>query len=320
MRALILAAGLGTRLRPLTYLRAKAAVPVNGEPLVRRIAASLVRQGFADLVVNLHHRPASIAAALGDGGDLGARVRYSWEQPVLGSAGGPRRALPLLVDGDDDPRGKFLIVNGDTLTDADLRALIATHQRAGDAAVTMALIPNPEPRKYGGVRVEGDRVVGFTRAGAGDASYHFIGLQVAEARVFAHLPDGQPAESVNAVYRTLLAGDPRAIAAHVCDATFQDIGTPADYLRTSLELARVEGMRMASGARAQVHASATVERTAIWDDVKLGADVRLEETIVCDGASIPDGSRYSRCAILPADAGPPAAHERVERGLLISPF
>ena len=320
MRALILAAGLGTRLRPLTHLRAKAAVPVNGEPLVRRIAASLVRQGFADLVVNLHHRPATIAAALGDGGDLAARVRYSWEQPVLGSAGGPRHALPLLVDGSADARARFLIANGDTLTDADVRALLDTHERAGDAAVTMALIPNPEPRKYGGVRVERDRVVGFSRAGAVDVSYHFIGLQIAESRVFADLPDGQPSESVNALYPALLAREPRAIAAHVCAAAFQDIGTPADYLRTSLELARVEGMRMTMGARARVHASASVERTAIWDDVTIGAGVRLEETIVCDGASVPEGARYSRCAILPADAGPPATHERVERGLLISPF
>ena len=320
MRALILAAGLGTRLRPLTHLRAKAAVPVNGEPLVRRIAASLVHHGFTDVVVNLHHRPATVAAVLGDGSDLGARVRYSWEDPVLGSAGGPRRALPLLVDGRDDPRARFLLVNGDTLTDADLGALVDTHERAGDAAVTMALIPNPEPRKYGGVLVDGDRVVGFTRAGAVDVSYHFIGLQVAEARVFADLPEGRPSESVNAVYPALLAREPRAIAAHVCGATFQDIGTPADYLRTSLALARVEGSRMTAGARARVDASASLERTAIWDDVTVGAGARLEDAIVADGAAIPAGARYSRCAILPAGAAPPAPHERLEQGLLISPF
>ena len=320
MRALILAAGLGTRLRPLTHLRAKAAVPVNGEPLVRRIAASLVRHGFADLIVNLHHRPATIAAVLGDGGDLGARVRYSWEDPVLGSAGGPRRALPLLVDGSDDPRARFLLVNGDTLTDADLGALVDTHERAGDAAVTMALIRNPEPHKYGGVVVERDRVVGFTRAGTVDVSYHFIGLQVAESRVFADLPDGRPSESVNALYPALLAREPRAIAAHVCDATFQDIGTPADYLRTSLELARVEGTRLTAGARASVDASASVERTAIWDDVTVGPGAQLEDTVVADGAAIPAGARYARCAILPAGAAPPAPHERLEQGLLISPF
>src|SRR5207253_9554617 len=97
MRALVLAAGLGTRLQPLTLARAKAAAPVDGEPLIRRTIRELVAQGVTDLVVNLHHHPESIAAALGDGADLGARIRYSWESPVLGSAGGPRHALPLLL-------------------------------------------------------------------------------------------------------------------------------------------------------------------------------------------------------------------------------
>ena len=96
-RALLLTAGLGTRLHPLTYVRAKAAVPINGEPLVRRVIRGLATAGIRDLVLNLHHRPASIAALVGDGSDLGVRVSYSWEQPVLGSAGGPRHALPLVA-------------------------------------------------------------------------------------------------------------------------------------------------------------------------------------------------------------------------------
>src|SRR5262249_12811551 len=91
--ALVLTAGLGTRLRPLTTARAKPAIPVAGEPMIRRIIAWLVRHGVRDLVLNLHHLPASLTAIVGDGSDLAARVRYSWEQPiVLGSAGGPRLA------------------------------------------------------------------------------------------------------------------------------------------------------------------------------------------------------------------------------------
>src|SRR4051812_36989828 len=88
--ALVLTAGLGTRLHPLTYVRAKAAVPVNGETLARRAVRWLAGHGVHDLVLNLHHLPATIAASVGGGCDLGARVRYSWEDPVLGSAGGPR--------------------------------------------------------------------------------------------------------------------------------------------------------------------------------------------------------------------------------------
>src|SRR3954463_1899364 len=132
MRALVLTAGLGTRLQPLTLARAKAAAPVDGDPLARRTIRWLVAQGIDDLVLNLHHKPETITAAVGDGSDLGVRVRYSWESPVLGSAGGPRHALPLLLDGIDAAAPRtFVLVNGDTLTDVDLPAMIAAHRRTG---------------------------------------------------------------------------------------------------------------------------------------------------------------------------------------------
>jgi len=120
-RALVLTAGLGTRLRPLTLARAKAAVPVDGEPLASRVIRWLAASGVRDLVLNLHHKPDTITGTIGDGSSLGVRVRYSWETPVLGSAGGPRRALPLLVDG-LDPAPPLLFVNGAYIGSAALRA------------------------------------------------------------------------------------------------------------------------------------------------------------------------------------------------------
>jgi mannose-1-phosphate guanylyltransferase len=315
--AIVLTAGLGTRLRPLTYVRAKAAVPVNGETLARRAVRWLASQGVADLVLNLHHLPATVTGSVGDGADLGARVRYSWEQPVLGSAGGPRHALPLLRDlpnresrtanreppiPDREPRtanrDSFFIINGDTLTDIDVRAVLAAHQTSG-AAVTMAVIPNPRPDKYGGVRVS-DRgwVTGFTRAGSGGESYHFIGVQVADARVFAPLEDGVPSETVNSLYPRLIETDSRSIGAFVCDASFRDIGTPADYLDTSIQLAAREGNRMVSDRGTRIHDDASVVRSAVWDDVTIGRDAELTACVVGDGVAIPPGARYHRCAIV----------------------
>ena len=325
-KALVLTAGLGTRLRPLTYVRAKAAVPVNGDTLARRACRWLVEHGVHDLVLNLHHRPSTITGSVGDGSDLGARVRYSWENPVLGSAGGPRRALPLLVDEQErianrEPRAAnpstFLIVNGDTLTDVDIAAMAASHTESG-AAVTMALIPNPRPDKYGGVQVAGGRwVTGFTRTGDGDASYHFIGVQIADARVFAHLEDGAPAETVNALYPQLIARDRHSVAAFISNASFRDIGTPADYLDTSAQLAALEGDRMASGKRTCIDDSASVLRSAVWDDVRIGGGAEIIECILCDGVEIPAGAQYRRCAIVPAGARSPQADEWIDGGLLI---
>jgi mannose-1-phosphate guanylyltransferase len=314
-RALVLTAGLGTRLRPLTSVRAKAAVPVNGDPLARRVIRWLVSQGVTDLILNLHHHPHTLTRRVGDGADLGARVRYSWENPVLGSAGGPRHALPLLSP-------TMILVNGDTLTDVDIVAMVAAHRQAG-ALVTMALIPNPRPDKYGGVEVSADGwVTGFTRPGTPRESFHFIGVQIAEARVFATLEDGIAAESVNAVYPRLISRDPHAVRGFVSSASFRDIGTPSDYLQTSVELAAIEGDRLAAGSRVVRPSSARVVRTAVWDDVVIGSDAVLVECIVCDGARIPDGARYERCAIIPAayPGRERAIGERIEDDLLITPI
>ena len=297
MRALVLAAGRGTRLHPLTLARAKAAAPVDGDPLARRTIRWLVAQGFDDLVLNLHHKPESITAAVGDGSDLGARVRYSWESPVLGSAGGPRRALPLLLDSSRERT--FALVNGDTLTNVDLRAMIDFH-RASGALVTMALIPNPRPEKYGGVTLDESRAaLGFTRRGSAETSFHFIGPQIVEAEVFASLPDGVPAESVLEVYPKLIEARRGSVMGFVGDWSFQDIGTPADLLQTSLDLAAAAGRpdRPRWGRNVRVDPAARVTRSVLWDEVVVGADALIEECVIADGVTVPPGARYRRCAI-----------------------
>ena len=268
--ALVLTAGLATRLRPLSRVRAKAALPVAGQPLVHRIIRWLAAAGVSDLVLNLHHLPHTITASVGDGAHLGVRVRYSWEMPVLGSAGGPRHALPLIA------ASPFLIVNGDTLTDVRLPQVIETHRRAG-ALVTMAVVPNTEPHKYGGVLVDDDGVVtGFARKGAAGRSFHFVGVQVAEAEVFASLPDNTPHESVGALYPELMKQRPGAIRAHVTEAEFLDIGTPADYLDTCLRLAAREG-------------HALTGESVLWDDVVVDPRARLTRCVVTDGVRVPPG-------------------------------
>lgn len=232
--ALVLAAGLGTRLRPLTDVCAKPAIPVAGEPIVRRIARWLAMHGVRDLVVNLHYLPGTITSVLGDGSDLSVRVRYSWEQPrILGSAGGPRHALDIL--GADT----FVVVNGDTLTDLNLGALLEAHRTSG-ALVTMALVPNREPGKYGGVLLDRNgSVTGFVPRGpAAAGSHHFIGVQVARAVVFRGVPAGEPASSVGGLYDDLIAARPGTIRGFVSEAAFWDIGTVADYERTNQELGR----------------------------------------------------------------------------------
>jgi len=292
--ALLLTAGLGTRLRPLTLVRAKPAVPVAGEPIVRRIIEWLGRQQVTELVLNLHHLPHTLSTIVGDGSDMGVRVRYSWEQPdVLGSAGGPRRALPMI--GSDT----FFLVNGDTMTDLALAPLADAHQQSG-ALVTLALVPNREPDRYSGIKLADDRFTGFARRGA-DAigSYHFIGVQVAHADAFRALPDGRVA-NIHEVYTALVASRPGCIRGYVCDAAFWDIGTPADYRDTNAEFLRQESSPRADGRRARIDSTAQLTRSILWDDVDVRARAILEDCIVTDGVTVPAGSIHRRSILVRA--------------------
>lgn len=292
--ALVLTAGLATRLRPLSFVRAKAAVPVAGLPLITRILGQLRAAGVADAVLNLHHLPHTLTRVVGDGSDLDMRVRYSWEVPILGSAGGPRQALPLLA------APTFLIANGDTLSDLDIAALVAAHRRSG-GLVTMAVTENTEPQKYGGVIVASDgAVTGFATRGSSQTSFHFLGLQAAEAAAFAALQAGTPCQSVGAVYPALIRARPGSVRAHVCFAEFLDIGTPDDYLRTSLLLAHREGDATLQGARARVDPTARVDESILWDDVEVGAGSMLRGCIVADGARVPGDTSWIGVTLRPA--------------------
>jgi mannose-1-phosphate guanylyltransferase len=287
---LVLTAGLGTRLRPLTDVRAKPAMPVAGAPMIRRIIAWLAASGVTTLVLNLHHLPQTLTAVVGDGSDLSAGVRYSWEPDVLGSAGGPRRALPIVG------AETFFVINGDTLTDVDLRVVAEAHDSSG-ALVTLALVPNREPHRYGGVSLDAARrVTAFPRRGpAAEGSYHFIGVQVVNAEAFRALPDGQPLSSIGGVYDDLIAARPDAVCGQVSNAAFWDVGTTSDYWQTSWAFAAAEsGGEMRAGRNARIDASARVAHSILWDDVDVGEGCTVEECIVTDGVRLPAGSRHVR--------------------------
>lgn len=293
--ALVLTAGLGTRLRPLTYCRAKPALPVGSITLIELILSWLRQNGVRDAVLNLHHLPQTITGVVGDGAHLNLRVRYTWEPVILGTAGGPRRALPLLGQ-------QFLIINGDTLTRLNLAELVDAHVRSG-ARVTLAVMEHPAPQQYGGVLVDGDGWVrGFARTGTAPASWHFVGVQIADAAVFEGLNDGEQAASVGGVYDALMTRQPHAIRAHSVEADFHDVGTPGDYFQTAFLIADQRdgaSRSVLAGRNARVHPSVMLSRTILWDDVTIEADCALTRCIVTDGVVVPRGSAFADAAVLP---------------------
>jgi len=156
MRAMVLAAGRGERLRPITDTTPKPMVPVGGRPLIEWHLEALARGGFRDIVINLSWLGECIRAALGDGARYGVDIRYSEEGPTaLEVGGGIFKALPLLGP------GPFLVVNGDTWTDIDFAALAARAESGMAAAVTarIVFVANPPQHPRGDFALEGERVV-----------------------------------------------------------------------------------------------------------------------------------------------------------------
>jgi NDP-sugar pyrophosphorylase family protein len=244
----------------------------------------LQRAGVRRVVLNLHHKPETITAIVGDGSHLGLTVTYSWEGTVLGSAGGPRRALPLL------DAARFLIINGDTLTDCDLQAVIRRHD-AGRARVTMAVVEG-DVQRYGGVIVDAaDRVSGFGKPGPDARALHFIGVQAANADVFAHVPDDEPSETVKTLYPRLLRENPDAISVYRSGAEFLDVGTAADYLATVRTIAARENRPFDVGAHCHIAPDASIVNSVLWDRVTVGSGAHVVNSVLADDVVIPPGAR-----------------------------
>ena len=265
---------------PAHLVRAKAAAPVNGEPLARRTIRWLAGHGVRDLVLNLHHRPESIAAVRRRRHAISASASATrGSRPCSGPPAGRATRCRCCSTAGAWAGGTFVLVNGDTLTDVDLPAMLEQHRRTG-ALVTMALIPNPRPDKYGGVLLDGDGcgVTGFTRRGDLQPS---LSLHRPAGRGAPRRSCGSRTASPPSRSRALPAadGEPARRGHRLRQRRrVQDIGTPADCLQTSLALAAAEGRpdRPRWGRNVQVAASASVTRTVLWDDVTVGAGAVLD--------------------------------------------
>jgi NDP-sugar pyrophosphorylase family protein len=190
-RAMLLCAGYGTRLGALSDQRPKPMLPVCDLPILRFGIAQLVAHDIRDLVINVHHRGDVIERELGDGAALGARIRYSYEDVILGTGGGLKHALPLLdPDGADAP---FVSMNGKLIFDVDLGALLAAFARDRDALGMMVVRRVPDAVAWGAVDVRPDGDHLRVRDVLADGEHMFCGVHVTRPSVVAGCPTARPA-------------------------------------------------------------------------------------------------------------------------------
>lgn len=329
MRAMILAAGYGTRLWPLTIDRAKPAIPFMGRPLVGYVAEYLARYGFREVVVNLHHRPESVRAALGDGTRFGVQLHYVEEPVILGTGGALDNARAQL-EGD-----AFVVINGKLATDIDLREALATHRRTG-ALATLILRRNVEREQYSIVRVRDGLVEGFggfppsdNASGApraaqipkGEDAKHeggeetplmFTGIQILDPRIFSFIPCGVFSHTVTDVYLPALKAGER-IAAHVAGGYWYELSTVKRYLETSLELLKREGREIEVGAGSKIEAGADVRESVLWEDVEVSEGASVRRCVLGAGVVVGRGEVLENAAVVRSEVVLGA--ERPEKGL-----
>lgn len=298
MKAMILAAGYGERLWPLTADRTKPAIPVLGKPLVGYVAEYLAQFGVKDVMVNLHHRPDSVRRALGDGSQFGVKLNYIHEPTILGTSGALDNARHLL-EGET-----FVVINGKLITDIDLGAAFNEH-RNQNALATLVLRKNVNRERFSIVEVEEGLVRRFagmpsSSPPTGAVPLMFTGIQILESRIFDYIPRGGFSHSTVDVYPQAIARGER-IVGHVAEGSWYELSTLQRYLDISLALLEKQNRDVFTGNRTTIDQTAEVSDTILWDDVVVEREARVSRAIVGDGVRIGSGEHVADAVIVRAD-------------------
>src|ERR1044072_3984941 len=293
MRAIILSAGYGTRLWPLTEDRTKPALPILGKPLVGYVAEYIASYGFDDIVVNLHHRPESVRRALGDGSRFGVKLHYVEEPVILGTSGALDNTREFFE------RETFVVVNGKIIADIDLNAAFETHRKM-NALATLVLLPNLHRERFSVVETEAGRIKNFGRmpVDEGPVPLMFTGIHIMEPRILESVPRGVFSDSVTDVYPKANTNG-EMLAAHVASGKWRELSTLKRYLDISVELLQEEGKTLSTGVNALISKDATVTNSIRWDDVEIAAGARINRTVLANNVKIAASEVIENAVVVP---------------------
>ncbi len=309
---MILAAGLGTRLRPLTLLRAKPAVPLLNRPLVRYAQELLLQAGIQEMVVNLHHLPETVRKAVSR--EPPATVHFSREDPIQGTAGALRQARRWLAG------RTIVLVNGKIYFEENLGNVLRFH-REQEATATLVLVPLEAGSPFSPVLLDAEnrvrkfatgretRDVGEAETPGGLRPHAFTGVHVLGPDVLDYIPEG-PSDTVRDIYPRLIA-DARRVVGFVSRAYWCEASTPARYLSKSMELLRRKGLsclppapagarwtQTVLGSDVRVAPGVELENCIVWDRVEIAAGNRCANAIVAEGVRIPpEQGDFANCVV-----------------------
>ncbi len=322
MKAMILAAGVGSRLDPLTRTVPKPMVPIVNRPVIEHIVAKLKKHGVTEIMVNLYYLGDVIKAHLGNGSKYGVKIAYAQEDRLWGDAGSVKRAEDFFRD------GTFLVVGGDDISDIDLSRLVKFH-RDKKALSTIALSLVDDPSEYGIVLMnERSRITRFLEKPKGEVIFSNTantGIYVFEPEVFDAIPRGVSYGFGNNVFPQLLE-QKKPLFGYLTSAYWRDVGNLQVYRRTHYDAlegrvvldfpvpqarkyvwigentqidptAKI-GYPVAIGSNVTIAAHAQVlENTVIGDNCTVESNAVLKETILWQGATVLQGTHLERCVV-----------------------
>ena len=306
MRAMVMAAGLGTRLRPLTYEVPKPLVPVANRPIMEHVLRLLARHGLGEVIANLHWFPDTVRDRFGDGSAAGVELTYRYEPELLGTAGGVRNVRDFFGS------EQFLVMAADPLTDIDLGDLVQAHRSHGGMA-TLAVKRVPNVREYGVVITGADgRVQGFQeKPDPAEALSDLAScmIYVLEPEIFDHFPDNSVVDFALDVFPALLDHDV-PFHVHETDAYWNDVGSIREYLQGNFDA--LAGVVAVDGAGVQLEGGDEEEpirtasgwelsgRALVGEGAEIGDAVRLDGPVVVGpGARVAGGARIKESVLLP---------------------
>jgi len=299
MQAVVLVGGFGTRLRPLTHSTPKQMLPILDRPMIEHVLEHLSDHGVTEAVLSMGYRPDAFADAYTDGVCAGVKVHYAIEPEPLDTAGAIRFAA--LHAGIAE---RFVVVNGDVLTDLDITALVAFHD-AHEGEGTIALHKVDDPSAFGVVPTDEDgRVIAFIEKPApGEAPTDLInaGTYVLERSVLDRIADGRKVSIEREVFPAMVADG--VLFAMPGDTYWIDTGTPVSYLRSQMDLltgARADGIR-ANGIdpTAVIDPEATVLRSVVGPGVVIGPRAEVRGSVLMAGAKVGAGAIIERAILGP---------------------
>ena len=277
MKAMILAAGLGTRLRPLTTHRPKALVPVANRPMIERVIEYLRWHGTDSLIVNAHHHSRQLVTHLAEGRYPGMAIHVKVEPEILGTGGGIKNTERFWG------HKPFVVMNVDILTDIDLGKALEAHERAGNLATLILHQYKP----FNQVLIDEHLNITDIASGPGPGRLAFTGIHIMEPEILSHIPEGRFSSIVECYRRLIREG--ASVGAYVSTGHYwRDVGTMESYLSANREALNEDPVLAGPGCR--IHPSARLrEWTVIGGDAALEEGVEIRRSVLWEGVKVREG-------------------------------